>query len=201
MGFHGEHLVKSLDSDRETEEITLRKNDTLDGVTSRAEKAGEALSKFKNAIGKGFPKIGDPKTVEEMVEIFKHLEGNRLSDPILILTDNPKNTLAFLSEWAKQPNALAQAMENHPVESVRYGYVALNAAFYIGAVKYGYDPNCLPLDFPELLKHDSERFERRYERAQKTKEWNAESRSFLTDQWNALVKARTEGDARASAKI
>ena len=39
------------------------------------------------------------------------------------------------------------------------------------------------------------------ERAREVSEWNAANRVFLTEKWNALVKARLEGNARETAII
>ncbi|MFZ3233456.1 MAG: hypothetical protein WA194_08260 [Patescibacteria group bacterium] len=167
----------------------------------RIEKGNAAISKFKKIIGDGFPNPSDKNAADEMVALFEDIEGSRRSEPILILTDDPKNTLAFIVRWAKQPNPMAEAMRTHPNENVRYALVALDAAFNMGMTKYGYEPDCPPYDFPNAVERDRKRFENRYGRAQETKAWNAECRSFLTEKWNALIKARTEGNAVDSAKI
>lgn len=184
-----------------SEEATLRKEGSLEGMEKRIEKGNDAISKFKSVIGEGFPSLSDEGKVGEMIQLFENIEGARLSEPILLLTDDPKNTLAFIVQWAKHPNPMAEAMRAHPNQNVRYALVALEASFNMGMTKYGYDPNCPPYDFPNTVEKDRSRFENRYERAQKTKAWNAECRSFLTEKWNALIKARTEGNAVESAKV
>lgn len=167
----------------------------------RIEKGNAAISKFKKIIGDGFPNLSDKNNVDELVALFEDIEGSRGSEPILILTDDPKNTLAFIVQWAKQPNPMAEAMKTHPNENVRNASVIMDAAFGMGMVKYGYDANCPPRNFSDVAEKDRKRFENRYGHAQETKVWNAECRSFLTEKWNALIKARTEGNAVDSAKI
>lgn len=170
-------------------------------MDERIEKGNAAISKFKKIIGDGFPNLSEKNSVDELVALFEDIEGSRRSEPILILTDDPKNTLAFIVQWAKQPNPMAEAMRTHPNEDVRYALVALDAAYHMGMTKYGYEPNCPPRNFSDVVAKDLKRFENRYGHAQETKAWNAECRSFLTEKWNALIKARTEGNAVDSAKI
>lgn len=118
----------------------------------------------------------------------------------MILRD-AKTTLAFVREWAKYPNPLAEAMKHHPDQNVRTGCSILESAAIFGAVKYGFDVSCLPHDFERVAKEKLERFEKREKRAEEVTKWNEESRSFLIGKWNELVKARMEGDTNSVSRI
>lgn len=118
-----------------------------------------------------------------------------------MLLRDAKTTLAFIREWAKYPNPTAEAMKNHPNEGVRTGYHLLQSAAIAGAVKYGFDFQCLPYDFEKVAKEKLDRFQRREKHAAEVSKWNEESRNFLIGKWNDLVQARREGDSSAVTRI
>lgn len=84
---------------------------------------------------------------------------------------------------------------------VRSAADMMDGACTIIASAYGFDSNYLPTDFKTESLTEIDRFETRMDRARAVAEWNAANREFLTEKWNAIVRARLEGNATGTAMI